>query len=290
MGQGNESIRSKRLLPRWMKMKFPSGMQYSRVKNLVDRHKLHTICTSGKCPNIGECWSRGTATFMILGDICTRSCKFCGVRSGRPMPPDPGEPSRLAETIALMKLKHAVITSVDRDDLEDFGAGFWAKTIRTVKESNPQCTIEALIPDFQGNISCIEQVASTGVEVISHNLETVRRLTPRIRSVARYDRSLAVLARLSGRKFVTKSGIMLGLGERRQEVLETMDDLLQVGCQVFTLGQYLSPSEKHYPVQDFIPPEVFDEYKIIGLEKGFKHVESGPLVRSSYAAEKHVGL
>ncbi len=289
MGQGNGTIRTKRL-PRWMKMKFPSGMQYSRVRNLVDRHRLHTICTSGKCPNIGECWSRGTATFMILGDICTRSCKFCGVRSGRPMPPDPGEPSRLAETIALMKLKHAVITSVDRDDLEDFGAGFWATTIRTVKERNPQLTIEALIPDFQGNASCIEQVAAAGAEVISHNLETVRSLTPMIRSVARYERSLAVLARLSGKKFVTKSGIMLGLGECRQEVLETMDDLLQVGCRVFTLGQYLSPSEKHYPVQEFIPPDVFEEYKYIGLEKGFKHVESSPLVRSSYAAEKHVGL
>ncbi|MGC9470022.1 MAG: lipoyl synthase [Bacteroidales bacterium] len=278
----------KRRLPLWLKMKMPKGESYSRVKNLVQKYGLHTICTSGNCPNIGECWGAGTATFMILGDICTRKCKFCGVKTGKPAPPDTDEPLRVAESVRIMKLRHCVLTSVDRDDLPDGGAGLWAGTIRKIREINPHTTIEALIPDFDGLPENLDLILAAAPEVISHNMETVRRLTPFIRSRARYEKSLQVLKYLAENKAVTKSGIMLGLGERREEVLETMDDLLSVGCRILTIGQYLAPTLLHMPVAEYFPPEVFREYEQIGLEKGFRFVESSPLVRSSYHAEKHV--
>ncbi len=282
---------TKQRLPRWMKMKMPSGENYSKVKNLVQQHQLHTICTSGKCPNIGECWGRGTATFMILGEVCTRSCRFCGVQTGRPLAPDHNEPLRVAESVSIMKLKHCVITSVDRDDLSDGGASIWIETIQKIKELNPDTTIEALIPDFGGNSTLVRSVASAGAEVVSHNLETVERLTPVVRSVATYQRSLQVIEEIAGCKGVTaKSGIMLGLGESKEEVLHTMDDLISVGCKVLTIGQYLAPSPTHFSVQDFIEPDVFEYYRKQGLDKGFRFVESSPLVRSSYNAEKHVQI
>jgi len=261
---------------------------YSRVKNLVSSNNLHTICTSGNCPNIGECWNAGTATFMILGDICTRSCKFCGVKTGKPLPVDRDEPVRLAGSVKTMKLKHVVITSVDRDDLDDSGSGFWAETIRAIKRLNPEVTIEALIPDFDGREEDIMRVINAGPDVISHNLETVRRLTPGIRSRAKYDRSIDLLKFIALSGVTTKSGIMVGLGETDKEVLETMDDLLKVGCKVMTIGQYLQPTLNHYPVIEYIHPDRFEQYRIAGLKKGFKFVESSPLVRSSYHAEKHV--
>ncbi|HRW62291.1 MAG TPA: lipoyl synthase, partial [Bacteroidales bacterium] len=235
-------------LPRWMKMQMPKGESYSRVKNIVNTHNLHTICTSGNCPNIGECWNRGTATFMILGEICTRSCKFCGVKTGKPLPVDWEEPARLAESVKLMQVKHCVITSVDRDDLEDGGAEFWATTIRKMKEVNPGTTIETLIPDFDGIEAHIQKVIDAKPEVISHNLETVERLTPQIRSRAKYRRSLQVLKQIADSGIVAKSGIMLGLGEKEVEILQTMDDLLAVGCKVMTIGQYLAPTVNHMPV------------------------------------------
>ena len=275
-------------LPPWLKMQRAKGENYSRVKNLVGSNNLHTICTSGNCPNIGECWNAGTATFMILGDICTRSCKFCGVKTGKPLPVDRDEPARLAGSVRTMKLKHAVITSVDRDDLEDSGSGFWAETIRAIKRLNPEVTIEALIPDFDGREEDITQVINAGPDVISHNLETVRRLTPGIRSRAKYDRSIEVLKFIALSGVTTKSGIMVGLGEIDREVFETMDDLLMVGCKVMTIGQYLQPTLDHYPVIEYIHPDLFEQYRLAGLEKGFKFVESSPLVRSSYHAEKHV--
>ena len=281
-------LQNRQRLPRWMKMKMPSGETYSKVRNLVERNQLHTICVSGNCPNIGECWGRGTATLMILGDTCTRSCKFCGVKTGKPGPIDPGEPGRVAESIRMMNLKHCVITSVDRDDLPDGGAEAWANTIREIKRVNPPTTIEALIPDFGGNEDCLDKLLSAGAEVISHNLETVRRLTPEVRSVARYDLSLEVIRYIAGKGITAKSGIMLGLGETEGEILETMDDLLAAGCKVFTLGQYLAPSSLHYPVKAYIEPSKFEFYKETGLKKGFRYVESSPLVRSSYHAEKHV--
>ena len=274
-------------LPRWMKMKLPKGESYSKVKNLVNKHELHTICTSGNCPNIGECWNRGTATFMILGEICTRNCKFCGVTTGKPLPVDEAEPRRVAESIRLMQLKHAVITSVDRDDLPDLGAGFWAQTIEEVKTLNPNTKLEVLIPDFQGKKELIEHVAAAHPEVISHNLETVERLTPSIRSAAKYRQSLDVIATLATTQAVAKSGIMLGLGETEAEVLQTMDDLLEAGCKVMTIGQYLAPTNAHLPVVEYIHPDQFEKYKTIGLKKGFSFVESSPLVRSSYRAEQH---
>ena len=278
----------RRRLPPWMKMQRAKGENYSRVKNLVSSSNLHTICTSGNCPNIGECWNAGTATFMILGDICTRSCKFCGVKTGKPLPVDRDEPERLAGSIKTMELKHAVITSVDRDDLENSGSGFWAETIRAIKRLNPDVTIEALIPDFDGREEDITRVINAGPEVISHNLETVRRLTPGIRSRAKYDRSLGVLKFIASTGVTPKSGIMVGLGETGREVYETMDDLLMVGCKVMTIGQYLQPTLDHYPVIDYITPDRFEQYRVTGLEKGFKFVESSPLVRSSYHAERHV--
>ncbi|WP_053188695.1 lipoyl synthase [Sunxiuqinia dokdonensis] len=274
-------------LPRWMKMNLPKGESYSKVKNLVNQHKLHTICTSGNCPNIGECWNRGTATFMILGDICTRDCKFCGVTTGKPLPVNEDEPQRVAKSIQLMQLKHVVITSVDRDDLPDLGAGVWVETIRAVKQLNRGTKLEVLIPDFQGKKELIIQVANARPEVISHNLETVERLTPTIRSAAKYRRSLDVIATIAETGAVAKSGIMLGLGETETEVLQAMDDLLEVGCKVLTIGQYLAPSKEHLPVAEYIHPEQFEKYRTIGLEKGFSFVESSPLVRSSYRAEQH---
>lgn len=278
---------SKRL-PSWLRMKMPMGYNYSRVKNLVKEHHVHTICSSGNCPNISECWGNGTATFMILGEICTRNCKFCGVKTGKPLAVDPDEPHRIALSVQLLNLKHCVVTSVDRDDLPDGGAGIWARTIKEVKELNPATTIEVLIPDFDGKEDLILQVIEAKPDVISHNLETVRRLTPSIRSRARYDRSLGVIKLIGASHIPAKSGIMLGLGETKDEVVETMDDLLLAGCKILTIGQYLAPTKDHMPVVEYFPPEVFEGLKEIALSKGFSFVESDPLVRSSYHAEKHV--
>ncbi len=275
-------------LPYWMKMKMPKGENYSKVKNLVEKHGLHTICTSGNCPNIGECWSRGTATFMILGDICTRRCKFCAVKSGRPLPPDLKEPERVAESVRVMGVKHCVITSVDRDDLDDQGAGIWARTITEVKRVNPETRLEVLIPDFRGKTELIQQVIDAGPDVISHNLETTERLTPFVRFASKYRRSLDVVRYIAQNYKIAKSGIMLGLGETYEEVLQTMDDLREAGCKVMTIGQYLAPTPQHMPVVEYIEPRMFAEYRKIGLEKGFSFVESAPLVRSSYRAEQHV--
>ena len=274
--------------PDWLKVSIGANANYAETKRIVDTHHLHTICSSGRCPNMGECWGKGTATFMIGGNICTRACKFCNTRSGRPLPLDAEEPMHVARSIALMKLKHAVITSVDRDDLPDLGAAHWVQTIKAVKEMNPQTTLEVLIPDFQGREELIAQVAETKPEIISHNMETVRRLTPAVRSVATYDRSLQVIKALQRCSVTAKSGIMVGLGETSQEVEEVMDDLLAVGCKILTIGQYLQPTHKHYPVHEYVTPEQFALYREIGLKKGFQQVESGPLVRSSYHAEKHV--
>lgn len=280
-------MHNNRRLPSWLKMERASGENYSRVKRLVRDNHLHTICTSGNCPNIGECWNAGTATFMILGDICTRACKFCATTTGRPLPPDSGEARRLAESIHSLGLRHCVITSVDRDDLPDGGSSFWADTIREVKTVNPGITIEALIPDFDGRHEDIARVADAGADVISHNLETVRRLTPQIRSRAKYDTSLAVIRYIAGRGITAKSGIMVGLGETDKEVFETMDDLLAAGCKVFTIGQYLKPAAGYMEVAEYVRPEKFEEYRNVCLEKGFRFVESSPLVRSSYHAWKH---
>jgi lipoic acid synthetase len=279
----------KRRLPSWLRMERASGESYTMVKNLVENHHLHTICTSGNCPNIGECWNAGTATLMILGDICTRSCKFCGTKSGKPLPPDPGEPDRVARAVKTMHLRHCVITSVDRDDLPDGGSGHWAETVRKIKEVNPGVTIESLIPDFRGNIVDIDRVIDAGPDVISHNIETVRRLTPLIRSVAKYEVSLSVLRHVSSRGVRAKSGIMLGLGETEEEVIEALQDLYATGCRIVTVGQYLAPSLSHMSVKEYVTPEKFDEYRQKGLDMGFEFVESSPLVRSSFHAEKHVG-
>lgn len=274
--------------PEWLKIRLPRGEEFAKVNSLVKKHSLHTICTSGNCPNHADCWERGTATLMILGDICTRSCKFCNVTTGRPLATDPMEPEKIAETVHELKLKHCVLTSVDRDDLPDGGAHHWAKTITEVKRLNPGTTLETLIPDFDGKKELIQVVIEAGPEVISHNLETVRSLTPQIRSRAKYDTSLQVLKYIAEGNIVAKSGIMLGLGERHDEVLQTMDDLLEAGCTVFTLGQYLQPTRQNYPVKEYIHPDKFEEYRLIGLNKGFRFVESGPLIRSSYRAERHV--
>ncbi len=281
-------LKDRQRLPKWMKMTMPKGESYSKVKNLVEKNGLHTICTSGNCPNIGECWNRGTATFMILGDVCTRRCKFCAVKSGRPLAPDLKEPEKLAESVRIMEVKHCVITSVDRDDLDDQGAEIWAQTIREVKRVNPETRIEVLIPDFRGKEELIQQVIDAGPDVISHNMETTERLTPFIRFASKYRRSLDVIKYVANNYKIAKSGIMLGLGETHEEVLQTMDDLLEAGCKVMTIGQYLAPTKKHMPVVEYITPERFAEYRKIGREKGFKFVESSPLVRSSYRAEEHV--
>ena len=274
--------------PEWLKINVPSGKEYKSVRKIVESHKLHTICTSGHCPNMHECWGRGTATLMILGDICTRSCKFCNVKTGRPLPADLKEPERVANSVKLMGLKHVVLTSVDRDDMDDLGAGIWAETIRQIKKTTPNTTMETLIPDFDAKEDLIQIVLDAGPEVVSHNLETVRRLTPSTRSRAKYDVSLKTLEIISKSKSVAKSGIMVGIGETPEEVYELMDDLLKVGVEVLTIGQYLQPTKKHLEVLEYVTPEQFKEYETIGLEKGFKYVESSPLVRSSYHAEKHV--
>ncbi|MEA3444881.1 MAG: lipoyl synthase [Bacteroidota bacterium] len=277
-----------RIKPDWLKIRLPLGENVRKVNGIIKKHKLHTICTSGSCPNQAECWGNGTATFMILGDICTRACRFCDVKTGKPNPVDLLEPERIAKSISLLKLKHAVITSVDRDDLKDGGASIWAETIRQIKDKNPGLTMEALIPDFDGNKENIRQIIDAGPEVLSHNLETVRRLTPEIRTKAKYDISLKVLEYISQTDIVCKSGIMLGLGETEEEILHTMDDLREVGVSVMTIGQYLQPTKKHIEVKEYIHPDIFRKYEVIGLKKGFRYVESGPLIRSSYHAEKHV--
>ncbi|MNJ82730.1 Lipoyl synthase [compost metagenome] len=274
--------------PNWLRVKLPIGENYKKVRALVDEHKLHTICESGSCPNMGECWGEGTATFMILGNICTRSCGFCAVQTGKPEAIDEFEPGKVAHSIKTMGIKHAVITSVDRDDLKDGGAGIWVQTVRAVRHQSPGTTMETLIPDFAGKWENLQQIIDVAPEIVSHNLETVRRLTKQVRIQAKYDRSLEVLFRLKKGGMRTKSGVMLGLGETDEEVIETMEDLRAVGVDILTLGQYLQPTPKHLPIVEFVEPERFQKYEKLGLEMGFRFVESGPLVRSSYHAEKHI--
>jgi lipoic acid synthetase len=269
-------------------MQRASGETYTKVKHIVIENKLHTICTSGNCPNIGECWNRGTATFMILGDICTRACKFCATKTGKPLPPDAEEPLRLAESIKTMNLKHCVITSVDRDDLEDRGSSFWAETIRSVKKVNTSTTMETLIPDFDGNEEWLQKIIDAHPDVISHNVETVRRLTPVIRTKAKYEKSLDVIKYISGKGRNAKSGFMLGLGEMEDEVIQTITDLRNAGCKILTIGQYLKPGPDYMEVVEYITPEKFEEYRLLALKTGFSFVESSPLVRSSFHAENHV--
>lgn len=282
----DSNIRIKK--PKWLRVKLPTGESYKKVRSLVDKHQLHTICESGSCPNMGECWGDGTATFMILGNICTRSCGFCAVKTGKPLPADLEEPKKLAESVKLMQVKHAVITSVDRDDLEDGGSLIWAEAVREIRKQSPGTTMETLIPDFGGKWHNLQNIIDIAPEIVSHNLETVRRLTKEVRIQAKYDRSLEVLFRLKKGEMKTKSGIMLGIGETEQEIYETIDDLSNVNVDVLTLGQYLQPTPKHLPVAEFVTPEKFQEYKEYALTKGFRFVESGPLVRSSYHAEKHL--
>ena len=274
--------------PEWLKISIGANERYTETKRIVENHCLHTICRSGRCPNMGEGWGKGTATFMIGGDICTRSCKFCNTQTGRPLPLDADEPTHVAESIALMKLSHAVVTSVDRDDLPDLGAGHWARTITEIKRINPDTTIEVLIPDFQGRMELVDKIITANPEIISHNMETVRRISPLVRSAADYETSLQVIRRIAESGITAKSGIMVGLGETPSEVEELMDDLLATGCSILTIGQYLQPTRRHYPVEEYVTPEQFAQYKQTGLEKGFEQVESAPLVRSSYHAEKHI--
>lgn len=284
----NSNTENKTAKPSWLKVKLPIGEEYTKVRGIVSEHKLHTICQSGNCPNMGECWGAGTATFMILGNVCTRSCGFCSVATGKPEATDPFEPLKVAKSVKLMGLKHCVVTSVDRDDLKDGGSNSWVETIRKIREHSPGTTMETLIPDFQGIWENLQRVVDEKPEVISHNLETVRRLTKQVRIQAKYDRSLEVLKRISHSGVVAKSGIMLGLGELKEEVIESMHDLRNSDVKILTLGQYLQPTKEHLPVFEFIHPDVFAEFKSIGLELGFRYVESGPLVRSSYHAEKHL--
>ena len=274
--------------PNWLRVKLPTGKEYLKVRELVSDHKLHTICESGNCPNMGECWGAGTATFMILGNICTRSCGFCAVSTGRPEAVDPFEPLRVAKSVKLMSVKHCVLTSVDRDDLEDGGSIIWANVVNKVRELSPSTTMETLIPDFMGKWDNLQRIIDVAPEIVSHNLETVRRLTKEVRIQAKYDRSLEVLMRLKKGGMKTKSGVMLGLGEKEEEVIETMTDLRSVNVDILTLGQYLQPTKEHLPVAEFVNPKMFDKFKAIGLKMGFRYVESGPLVRSSYHAEKHL--
>ena len=274
--------------PPWLKVKLPTGKAYTHLKAVVEKNGLHTICQSGNCPNMGECWGEGTATFMILGNICTRSCGFCSVATGRPLPVDEGEPDRVAESVKLMDVKHCVITSVDRDELPDGGSIIWAKTIKAIRRVNPNTTLETLIPDFKGDITAIQRIIDEAPEVVSHNVETVPRLTKKVRIQAKYERSMGVLKVLKEGGMRTKSGIMVGLGETEDEVLATMDDLRAIEVDVLTIGQYLQPTPKHLPVVEFVNPEVFERYKLAGLKKGFRFVESSPLVRSSYHAERHI--
>lgn len=275
--------------PKWLKVKLPVGKKYTELRSLVDKYELNTICTSGSCPNMGECWGEGTATFMILGNICTRSCGFCGVKTGRPETVDWDEPEKVARSIKLMKIKHAVLTSVDRDDLKDMGTIIWTETVKAIRRMNPETTLETLIPDFQGIEKHLDKMIEVAPEVISHNMETVKRLTREVRIQAKYERSLEVLRYLkaNGQKR-TKTGIMLGLGETKEEVIETLHDIRKANVDVVTLGQYLQPSKNHLPVQRFVTPDEFAEYEAIGKELGFRHVESGALVRSSYKAHKHI--
>ena len=284
----NEYERVKIKKPKWLRVKLPTGENYKKVRSLVDEHKLHTICESGNCPNMGECWGEGTSTFMILGNICTRSCGFCAVKTGRPDEVDEFEPGKVAHSVKTMGVKHAVITSVDRDDLKDGGAGIWVQTVKAIRHQSPGTTMETLIPDFAGKWENLQYIIDVAPEIVSHNLETVRRLTKEVRIQAKYDRSLEVLFRLKKGGMKTKSGIMLGLGETDDEVLETMEDLRSVNVDILTLGQYLQPTAKHLPIYEFVTPEKFAEYKEKGIQMGFKYVESGPLVRSSYRAEKHL--
>ena len=281
-------IQEKIKKPKWLKVKLPTGQAYKAVRGITKSHDLHTICESGNCPNMGECWGAGTATFMILGNICTRSCGFCNVMTGRPLAVDILEPKKVARSVQLMKVKHAVITSVDRDDLKDGGSSIWVETINEIRKENPETTMETLIPDFKGRLKDIQPIIDVAPEVVSHNIETVRRLTKKVRIQAKYDRSLDVLRYLNEGGIKTKSGIMLGLGETEAEVVEAMHDLREVGVSIITIGQYLQPSKKHLSVLEFINPEQFKKYETIGLSLGFRHVESGPLVRSSYHAEKHI--
>jgi lipoic acid synthetase len=275
--------------PKWLRVKLPTGKKYTSLRGLVDKYNLHTICTSGSCPNMGECWTEGTATFMILGNVCTRSCGFCGVKTGRPEDVDWDEPEKVARSIKIMGIKHAVITSVDRDDLKDMGSIIWAETVKSIRRMNPETTLETLIPDFQGDTTNIDRIIAVRPEVVSHNMETVKRLTREVRIQAKYEKSLEVLRYLKEQGITrTKSGIMLGLGETEEEVIQTMKDLRGVGLDIITIGQYLQPSKKHLPVKEFITPEQFKKYEEIGLEMGFRHVESSPLVRSSYKAQKHL--
>ncbi len=274
--------------PKWLRVKLPTGKKYTQLRGLVEKYDLHTICTSGSCPNMGECWGEGTATFMILGNICTRSCGFCGVKTGRPEDVDWAEPEKVARSIKIMSIKHAVITSVDRDDLTDMGSIIWAETVKAIRRMNPETTLETLIPDFQGIERHLDRIIDVAPEVVSHNMETVKRLTREVRIQAKYDRSLEVLRYLGEGVNRTKSGIMLGLGEREEEVIETMEDLRKANVDVVTIGQYLQPSKKHLPVKEFILPDQFKKYEELGLKMGFRHVESGALVRSSYKAHKHI--
>lgn len=283
-----KDIKPKARLPRWMKAEMPNGKNYLTVKKIVNDNKLNTICSSGNCPNKGECWSRGTASFMILGEKCTRNCRFCAVKNLIPDEVDWEEPLRLALSIKTLNLKHAVITSVARDDLSDGGAGFWAKTIKTIKKINPNTSLEVLIPDFNGDLDLLQKVIDEQPEVISHNIETVERLSPKVRNMARYKRSLKVIEAIAKSGLIAKSGIMLGLGEKEDEVLECMDELRAVGCKVMTLGQYLQPAGHYIKVEEYIHPELFKKYKEAGLKRGFSFVESSPLVRSSYRAEQHI--
>lgn len=275
--------------PEWIRVKLPTGKKYTELRGLVDKYKLNTICTSGSCPNMGECWAEGTATFMILGNICTRSCGFCGVQTGRPNTVDWAEPEKVANSIKIMKIKHAVLTSVDRDDLKDMGSIIWAETVNAVRRISPGTTMETLIPDFQGNTRNIDRIIEVAPEVVSHNIETVRRLTRKVRVQAKYDTSIEVLRYLKEQGVNrTKSGIMLGLGETEEEVKDALHDLREAQVDVVTIGQYLQPSKKHLPVQQFITPDVFKKLEVYALDLGFRHVESGPLVRSSYKAHKHI--
>lgn len=275
--------------PEWIRVKLPTGKKYTELRGLVDKYKLNTICTSGSCPNMGECWAEGTATFMILGNICTRSCGFCGVQTGRPSAVDWAEPDKVANSIKIMKIKHAVLTSVDRDDLKDMGSIIWAETVNAVRRISPGTTMETLIPDFQGNTLNIDRIIEVAPEVVSHNIETVRRLTRKVRVQAKYDTSIEVLRYLKEQGVNrTKSGIMLGLGETEDEVKDALHDLREAQVDVVTIGQYLQPSKKHLPVQQFITPDVFKKLEVFALDLGFRHVESGPLVRSSYKANKHI--
>jgi len=279
-----------RRLPEWLKMQRASGENYSRVKRIVELNNLNTICTSGNCPNIGECWNAGTATFMILGDICTRACRFCATRTGKPLPPDPEEPARLAASIRSLGLKHCVITSVDRDDIPDRGSSFWAETVRMIKHENPGITIETLIPDFDGEEIYLQRLIDSKPDIISHNIETVRRLTPLIRTKAKYETSLNVLKFISGKGVRTKSGLMLGLGETDSEVADTIHDLRKAGCSILTVGQYLQPTMNHMEAVSFVTPDKFTEYRKLAFAAGFEYVECNPLVRSSFHSEKQMGL